>query len=117
MSFSREVNFVYLGKTLPDYGLASIELASRYSGLNVRLIGNASMARSLKNSSAKFTAVEDFYDEKEFKEASKSLTSPHSFRQGFWLKTLERFFVLSQYMESYRICPSEGDTRIYNCVA
>jgi hypothetical protein len=99
MSFSREVNFVYLGKTLPDYGLASIELASRYSGLNVRLIGNASMARSLKNSSAKFTAVEDFYDEKEFKEASKCLTSPHSFRQGFWLKTLERFFVLSQFME------------------
>ena len=96
MSFSREVNFVYLGEDLPNYGLASIELASRYSGLNIRLIGNASMARSLRNSPAKFTAVEDFYDEKEFKEASRRLTSPHSGRKGFWLKTLERFFVLSE---------------------
>ena len=98
MSFSREVNFVYLGKSLPNYGLASIELASRYSGLNVRLIGNASMARSLRNSPARFTAVEDFYDDQEFVETSKRMISPHSFRQGFWLKTLERFFVLSQYM-------------------
>jgi hypothetical protein len=99
MSFPREVIFVYLGKNLPSYGFASIELASRYSGVDVRLIGNASMARSLRNSSAKFTAVEDFYDEKEFIEASKRIISPHSFREGFWLKTLERFFVLSQYME------------------
>jgi hypothetical protein len=98
MNFSGEVTFVYLGKSIPNYGLASIELASRYSGLNVRLIGNASMARSLRNSSARFTAVEDFYDEKEFIEASKRIISPQSFRQGFWLKTLERFFVLSQYM-------------------
>jgi hypothetical protein len=103
MSFSREVNFVYLGEDLPNYGLASIELASRYSGLNIRLIGNASMARSLRNSPAKFTAVEDFYDEKEFKEASRRLTSPHSGRKGFWLKTLERFFVLSQFMAVEKI--------------
>ena len=99
MGSSGELIFVYLGKSLPSYGLASIELASRHSGLKVRLIGNASMARSLRNSSAKFIAVEDFYDEKEFKEASKGLSSSHSFRQGFWLKTLERFFVLEQYME------------------
>lgn len=65
MSFSREVTFIYLGKKLPNYGLASIELASQYSGLNVHLIGNASMAQSLRRSSARFTVVEDFYDEKE----------------------------------------------------
>ncbi len=98
MSSSREVNFVYLGKKLPNYGLASIELASRHSGLNVHLIGNASMAQSVRHSSARFTAVEDFYDENELKETSKRLTSPHFGRNGFWLKALERFFVLSQFM-------------------
>jgi hypothetical protein len=100
MSNSREVNFVYLGPNLPRYGLASIELASRYSGVNVHLIGNAKMARSLRNSPARFTAVEDFYNEAEFRDVSKRITFPHSFRQGFWLKTLERFFVLSQYMST-----------------
>ena len=100
MSNSREVIFVYLGNSLPSYGLSSIELASRYSGLNVHLIGNANMARSLRHSAARFTAVEEFYDFQEFKEVSKRILYPHSFRQGFWLKTLERFFVLSQYMKA-----------------
>jgi len=98
MGNSREVHFVYLGTKIPKYGLASIELASRYSGLNVHLIGNAKMARSLRHSSAKFTATEDFYNEAEFKEVAKRITYSRSFRQGFWLKTLERFFVLSQFM-------------------
>ena len=100
MGSSQEVTFVYLGEKLPRYGLASIELASRYSGLNVHLIGNAKMARSLRHSSVKFTATEDFYSDKEFKEVSKGIMFPHSFRQGFWLKTLERFFVLSQFMKT-----------------
>ena len=100
MSNSREVHFVYLGPNLPRYGLASIELAARYSGINVHLIGNAQMARSLRHSPARFTAVEDFYNQAEFRKASENVTSPNSFRQGFWLKTLERFFVLSQYMST-----------------
>lgn len=98
MANSQEVHFVYLGEKLPRYALASIELASRYSGLNVHLIGNASMERRLRNSPARFTAVEDFYSQDEFLQISKKITYSHSFRQGFWLKTLERFFVLAQYM-------------------
>ena len=95
-----EVHFVYLGPKLPGYGPASIELASRYSGLDVHLIGNATMARNLRHSPSRFTAVEDFYDETEFIEVSERITFDHNFRQGFWLKTLERFFVLSQYMRA-----------------
>jgi len=97
---SPEVHFVYLGTSLPRYAISSIELAARYSGLNVHLIGNAQMARSLRRSPTRFTAVENFYNQAEFREASKNVTAPNSFRQGFWLKTLERFFVLSQYMST-----------------
>jgi len=99
LSNSPEVHFVFLGRSLPGYGLSSLEMAIRYSGLKVHLIGNARMERHLKKIDARFTAVEDFYNHTEFNDAANRVNSPNSFRKGFWLKTLERFFVLAQYVE------------------
>lgn len=98
MHGTKDVHFIYLGKSIPAYAIASLELAKRYSGLQVNLIGNASFFKRVKATGANFTAIEDFYDSAEFKEAAERIWFDHSFRDGFWLKTLERFFVLEQYI-------------------
>ena len=92
-----EVLFVYLGTRLPPYARASLRLAQEFSGAHVRLLGNAQQAPRNLGSSAVFTAIEDFYDDAEFKEASRYLSSSHGFREGFWHKALERFYVLEAF--------------------
>ena len=87
-----------MGESLPPYAKASIELALKYSGLAVHLLGNARIKPKICNNLFNFTAIEDFYDSKEFVGAAKRVWFDHSFRNGFWLKSLERFFVLEQYM-------------------
>jgi len=96
-SLSSEVIFVYLGRSLPNYAVASLNLAVRFSGMKVRLLGNARLRRSVSNPAILFTAVEDFYDPTEFLSAAQNTSLPRSFRGGFWLKALERFFVLDQF--------------------
>ena len=100
---TKEVYFVYLGKSLPTYVESSINLALKYSGLAVHLLGNATIKPNISNISFNFTAVEDFYDSKEFVEAAKRVWYDHTFRNGFWLKSLERFFVLEQYVSSKKL--------------
>lgn len=96
------VTFVYLGDSLPSYGSASLRLALEFSGLNIRLICSRSIAsqRSVRRISqhVKVFTVEDFYDPAAFRAAQSGIILPASFRQGFWHRTLERLFVLEQFM-------------------
>jgi hypothetical protein len=78
-------------------------LATRYSGLRVHLLGNEKIFAEASQKLINFTPVEDFYDPEEFKEAAKRISYAHSFRDGFWLKSLERFFVLEQYIHRGKI--------------
>ena len=94
---TRAVHFVYLGNSLPDYSKASLGLAVRFGGLEVHLLGNAKIKSDVSSKAVKFTAIEDFYNPEDFRLASNQILSDKSFRDGFWLKTLERFFVLEQY--------------------
>jgi hypothetical protein len=94
-----ELVFIYLGKDFPKYAAHSIDLASSYSGLNVRLIGNQVLKPSIKSKNVAFTAVEDFYDGLSFSAAAERVWGNHAFRNGFWLKSMERLFVLEQYMK------------------
>jgi hypothetical protein len=102
---TKAVHFVYLGESLPKYANASLDLASRFSGLEVHLLGNSEIKSDVRSKRIKFTAIEDFYNPEEFGRASRLLTNDKSFRNGFWLKTLERFFVLEQY---YKATDSQG---------
>lgn len=99
MNHLNEVVFVYLGKRLPAYALASLELAQRYSGCQVRLIGNTSQLSAASLGNFSFTPIESFYDNSSFDSVKSKIIFDHRFRDAFWLKTLERFFVLEQYME------------------
>ena len=93
-------HFVYLGNSLPKYSRASLDLAVRFSGLEIHLLGNSALKSDVSSKFVKFTAIEDFYNPGEFRRASNQILSDSSFRNGFWLKTLERFFVLEQYFKA-----------------
>ena len=97
---TKTVQFVYLGKSLPKYANASLDLAVRYGGLEVQLLGNSGIKTDVISKNVNFTAIEDFYNPAEFQQASNSILSDKTFRDGFWLKTLERFFVLEQYFKA-----------------
>ena len=110
--------FVYLGEELPKYAHASLELAERFSGLDVTLLGNLVLRNQIKKSNIDFVAIEDFYNSKKFMEVASKISLPLSFRNGFWSKTLERFFVLQQYMETYQvpyIFHAELDQILFGC--
>lgn len=98
-----EVHFVYLSDLLPPYAESSLFLAKKYSGLKVHLLGNKSQENQIKKLDISFTAIEDFYNSSEFNSTSKKITSSETFRDGFWLKTLERFFVIEQFMKNKNI--------------
>ena len=92
--------FVFLGESLPEYAVSSLELAVRHSGMQINLLGNEKLGRQVVNKGINFIAIEDFYDSSGFKDAAMRISAPQSFRGGFWLKTLERFFVLEQFMRT-----------------
>jgi hypothetical protein len=95
---SRNVlNFVFIGEKLPNYARASIKLANQTCGAKVQLIGNSSIAKSIDKKYAELIPIEEFYDKEQFTDASKRITSDRGFRNGFWIKSVERFFVLDQF--------------------
>lgn len=92
--------FVWLGKNLPDWGKIALTFAKTLSGSTVILITNRSAGVVSEVDDQYF--VEDFYQTPvDWGHTSQMLDS--NFREGFWLKTTERFFVLEQFMEFYGI--------------
>lgn len=83
--------FVWLGKNLPDWGKIALTFAKTLSGSTVILITNRSAGVVSEVDDQYF--VEDFYQTPvDWGHTSQMLDS--NFREGFWLKTTERFFVL-----------------------
>lgn len=89
---------VFLGNRIPSYVSSSLNLATRYNNLDVELIGSVSSRFATKKTGASFISIQDFYDPQPFELAKPRMASNHDFRDGFWLRTLERFFVLEQFM-------------------
>jgi hypothetical protein len=92
--------FVYLGNRLPRYARKSLVLAQKFSGMDVVLVterrfwwpGSGKCERYILGDSYKPELNQTDIDEKRAK-----------FRRGFWLKTTERFFALSDYMRNNNI--------------
>lgn len=113
-----ELSFVFLGDSLPRYARSSLALAHRYSGLEVRLIGSRKIEKWVKTSPASFFPLEDFYNPDAFAEARESVSLSHRFRGGFWLKSLERFFVLDQFLDftgGEEVFHAELDQLLFRC--
>ena len=110
--------FVYLGEKLPRYANASIEIAEQFSGLDVTLLGNSILRNQIKQSKIEFISIEDFYNPINFMEIVSKINLPLGFRNGFWSKTLERLFVLHQYMEVHKVedvFHAELDQILFRC--
>lgn len=91
--------FVYLGRNFPDYAKASLELVSISNDVDIVLIANHFVEKRTCKINLDFISVEDFYDKSIFSTMYNSNINSSIFRDGFWLRTLERFFVLQQFME------------------
>lgn len=91
--------FVFIGTRLPKYAAASLDLANKFSGLRINLIGSSELSKQFNNENVNFIDIGQFYDSSSLIRASSNLVNSHTFRQGLWLKSLERFFVLEQFMK------------------
>lgn len=98
MTVNETIHFVYLGEKLPKYAQSSLRLAIQHSGCDIHLVGNQELRKDLANINVQFTPIEEFYDSSKFDIAKKFISSDANFRSGFWLKSMERFYVLEQFM-------------------
>ena len=96
-----KIVFVYLGRDFPDYAKASLELFGITNDLEVVLLANQSVRQQVLNPNIEFIPVEEFYDPSTFDQIRRISLNSSTFRDGFWLKTLERFFVLEQFMIAF----------------
>jgi hypothetical protein len=94
----KDVVFVYLGEKVPKYVDASLRLAQKYSGLDVTFVAQESLSSRFSRWDLRFVELESFYDPQIFENVKNNVQLDHNFRSGFWLKTLERLFVIKQFM-------------------
>jgi hypothetical protein len=105
--------YIWIGKKLPSWAQLSLRLANRTSGLDVILLCNRSVGK-VKGIPRQYY-LEDFYIQPL---AINTLKDNRAyFRAGFWIKTIERFFVLQQFLNTYQagnIFHAELDNIVFN---
>lgn len=95
--------FVYLGK-LPNYTYYSLHHALIYSKCEVTLLVDRTIPKKYKkliHNGLNIVIIDSFYLRPEF--LNNHLKEVKKFRNGFWTKTLERFYVLEQYARNNSI--------------
>lgn len=92
------VLFVYLGDRIPNYAASSIEMAAKYSNQEVILLANENALKKSRIANCLSVPIESFYSPAKFEVAKRGLESDANFRNSLWAKSLERFFVIEQYM-------------------
>lgn len=96
-TWSSPLVFVYLGKELPDYAMSSLRIVQETTPNKVIVLAEVPRPDNVQKE-VTWTEISTFYSPEIFH--AFKLEPPYSadFRDGFWLKTAERFFVLGQYM-------------------
>ena len=108
----KKIVFVWIGDVFPDWARISIGITGRTSGLDLILLTSRSVGKIA--GVAKQIFLEDFYNPSNI--ISYTTYNP-KFRNGFWLKTSERFFVLRDYMKYVDKSPffhAELDNIVFN---
>lgn len=108
--------FVFLGSSLPRYVVPALRFARKFGGLPVCLIGQSVIENRIRPIGVEFVAIEEFYDDSSFEFARHRLSAPHVFRDSFWVRALERLFVLEQYMKAQnltRLVHAEADQLVF----
>ena len=94
--------FVYLGNRFPKYGFASLSLALQTTPNPLIVLGDSARPKRLPKP-VQWVDTRQFYDSSEFHYFRSESNLPADFRNGFWLHTAERFFVLRQFMQKERL--------------
>jgi hypothetical protein len=95
--------FVWLGEKLPDYAHISLRLATQHSHVPTVLLCNKDVGTIDFVTEQYF--VEDFYTRDDAIAAAKENYAKHydiNFWNDYWFKTLERYFILLQFMRHYK---------------
>ena len=90
--------FVYLGQ-LPEYATYSLMINSQYN--KIVLLHDCEITNPISN--IEYIHIGKFYDKKSFVNLMDPNTWKFKYRNGFWYKTIERFYVLKSYMEYFKI--------------
>jgi hypothetical protein len=87
--------FVYIGKRIPRYAYHSLNFAVENSGLKVILISDAKPKQKLNKAieHVRYVSNEEKPDD----------LSSNQFRDGFWIKTTERFYAIQQFLMSSKM--------------
>lgn len=94
--------FVHLGPELPEYAKATLRFAARsYTGKVLLLTDRESQTG--KTAPYSVENIQTWYDRRMFLRFHERSSLDASFRDGFWLHVVERFFVLRQFMERAEI--------------
>jgi hypothetical protein len=117
MAYSKSpLVFVYLGDTLPEYVYYSLLLACETSHCDVIFISEVAVVLEDKNNYQN-VLLDTFYDKFEFENIVQNLNFDENLWDGFWLKTLERFFVIKQWMKysnTDKLFHAELDNLVFN---
>jgi hypothetical protein len=93
--------FIWIGNEIPSWALRSLNLAVKMSNIPVILLCNRNI--NIKINGLTLINIEDFYSLqhdvwlKNIKDLFKK------YRDGFWIKTTERFLVLNAFVKKYNI--------------
>lgn len=112
-----DIHFVFLGKELPSYALPALSLVGKTNRLRVNLICNEVVRKKVEHVCDSVIIVESFYDNSKFESAKENLLSDYAFRDGFWIKSYERLFIIEQAMSKLEldyIFHAELDQLLFN---
>lgn len=91
--------FIYSGGKLPKYANYAMRFAVLHSGLKIIMLCDALPQKKVLN--IEYTEISGFYDPPCYiRDFDPNIIS---FRNSFWLKTVERFFILEQYIRAKKL--------------
>jgi len=93
--------YVWLGRHFPSWMKDSLAISGRNSKISTVLLSNSSAGNFPDVDHQIF--IEDFYIHEPSVMPIKTRTKAHNFRDGFWIKTSERFLVLASFVKKYKI--------------
>lgn len=86
--------YVWIGIKLPHWAVDSLQISQELCGLETILLTNSTVNKL--SCVDKHIYIEDFYEDPISTDRDYILAN--KFRDGFWIKALERFLVLRQYL-------------------
>jgi hypothetical protein len=99
ISDTSQLVYVWLGSVLPKWAQRSMEFSTKSSDVKTVLLSSREIG-PIEGVDRQYF-LEDFYTSVEIND--EKLKNINLYRDGFWLKTIERYFVLLQYMNKKNV--------------